>query len=199
MPCGGTGDVKYHYGAFGSYKTPDGRTVKVTLSPTPSHLEYIDPVVEGRARADQSTRDSRELAHDPTLVLPVLIHGDAAFPAQGIVAETLNLQALPGYATGGSSHIITNNQLGFTPDPEEGAAMAEDAYRALAAAHEELRESLAEGPDTGEHELDRTASPEPRTEISAETARSLNEELLRVPEGFEIHRKLRPQLERRRA
>src|SRR5439155_811237 len=120
MPSGGTGDVKYHYGAFGTYKTPDGRTVKVTLSPNPSHLEYIDPVVEGRARADQSTRDSRELSHDPTLVLPVLIHGDAAFPAQGIVAETLNLQALPGYATGGTIHIITDNQLGFTTDPEEG-------------------------------------------------------------------------------
>src|SRR5207237_1130502 len=120
LPSGGTGDVKYHYGAGGTYRTQSGKSVKVTLSPNPSHLEYIDPVVEGRARADQSTRDSRELSHDPTLVLPVLIHGDAAFPAQGIVAETLNLQALPGYATGGTIHIITDNQLGFTTDPEEG-------------------------------------------------------------------------------
>src|SRR2546423_7796509 len=120
LPSGGTGDVKYHYGATGRYTTAAGKTVRVTLSPNPSHLEYIDPVVEGRTRADQSSRDGREITHDKTLVLPVLIHGDAAFPAQGIVAETLNLQALPGYHTGGTIHLITNNQLGFTTDPEEG-------------------------------------------------------------------------------
>src|SRR5918999_707772 len=119
LPSGGTGDVKYHHRAPGPHKTESGRNVKVTLSPNPSHLEFIDPVVEGRARADQSSRGSRELSHDPSLVLPVLIHGDAAFPAQGVVAETLNLQALEGYSTGGTIHIITNNQLGFTTDPSE--------------------------------------------------------------------------------
>src|SRR5919199_3603933 len=119
MPSGGTGDVKYHYGATGRYRTASDKTVRVTLSPNPSHLEYIDPVVEGRTRADQSSRDGREVTLDTSLVLPVLIHGDAAFPAQGIVAETLNLQALPGYQTGGSIHFITNNQLGFTTDPDE--------------------------------------------------------------------------------
>ena len=91
----------------------------VTLSPNPSHLEFVNPVIEGRARADQTTRKARELAHDPAAVVPVVIHGDAAFPGQGIVSETLNLQALPGYTTGGTIHLIANNQLGFTTDPHE--------------------------------------------------------------------------------
>src|SRR3954466_5114893 len=97
MPEGGTGDVKYHHGAAGTRKTQAGRTVTVTLSPNPSHLEFVDPVVEGRARADQSSRKRRELEHDPTIVLPVLVHGDGAFPGQGIGAETLHLQALQGH------------------------------------------------------------------------------------------------------
>src|SRR5215211_6934402 len=118
-PEGGTGDVKYHYGASGTYPTQAGRSVTVTLSPNPSHLEYVNPVIEGRARADQTTRKSRDLAHDPSAVVPVLIHGDAAFPGQGIVSETLNLQAVPGYSTGGTIHLIANNQLGFTTDPFE--------------------------------------------------------------------------------
>ncbi|MEA2470080.1 MAG: hypothetical protein QOE38_1079, partial [Thermoleophilaceae bacterium] len=119
MPEGGTGDVKYHHGAAGTRTTKSGKGVTVTLSPNPSHLEFVDPVVEGRARADQTSRKRRELTHDPTVVLPVLVHGDAAFPGQGIVAETLNLQALDGYTTGGSIHIITNNQIGFTTEPSE--------------------------------------------------------------------------------
>ena len=117
-PEGGTGDVKYHYGASGTYETQAGKGVTVTLSPNPSHLEYVNPVIEGRARADQTSRKGREISHDPSLVVPVLIHGDAAFPGQGIVAETLNLQALAGYTTGGTVHIIANNQLGFTTDPQ---------------------------------------------------------------------------------
>src|SRR4051812_817858 len=119
-PEGGTGDVKYHYGASGTYRTRAGRPVTVSLAHNPSHLEYVNPVIEGRARADQTGRKAAEISHDPTVVLPVLIHGDAAFPAQGIVAETLNLQALDGYSTGGTLHLIANNQLGFTTDPEEG-------------------------------------------------------------------------------
>ena len=118
-PEGGTGDVKYHYGASGTYPTRSDRSVTVTLSPNPSHLEYVNPVIEGRARADQTTRKAREIVHDPAAVVPVLIHGDAAFPGQGIVSETLNLQALPGYSTGGTIHLIANNQLGFTTDPYE--------------------------------------------------------------------------------
>jgi 2-oxoglutarate dehydrogenase E1 component len=119
LPTGGTGDVKYHHGAAGTYHTSVGRDVTVTLSPNPSHLEYVDPVIEGRARADQSSRKTSKLTHDPSVVVPMLIHGDAAFPGQGVVAETLNLQALKGYSTGGSLHIITNNQLGFTTDPDD--------------------------------------------------------------------------------
>jgi 2-oxoglutarate dehydrogenase E1 component len=119
MPAGGTGDVKYHHGAAGTYTARGGKGLTVTLSPNPSHLEYVDPVVEGRARADQTSRKARDLAHDPRLVLPILIHGDAAFPGQGVVAETLNLSGLKGYSTGGTLHIITNNQLGFTSEPSE--------------------------------------------------------------------------------
>ncbi len=298
-PEGGTGDVKYHYGASGTYATSTGRGVTVTLSPNPSHLEYVNPVIEGRARADQTSRKARELTHDPTAVVPVLIHGDAAFPGQGIVAETLNLQALPGYTTGGTIHVIANNQLGFTTDPDESRStryasdlakgfdvpiihvnaddveaciaamrlaiafrqtfgrdalidligyrrfghnetdepaytqpqmyelikkhppvrklyaerleaegvvsaddaerMAEEAYAKVGEAHEELKRSMGGPPETGEIELDRTMSREPRTTVPEDTLRALNEQLLRVPDDFSVHRKLRPFLERRRA
>jgi 2-oxoglutarate dehydrogenase E1 component len=298
-PEGGTGDVKYHYGASGTYRTRAGRGVTVTLSPNPSHLEYVNPVIEGRARADQTSRKARELAHDPNAVLPVLIHGDAAFPGQGIVAETLNLQALEGYSTGGTLHVIANNQLGFTTDPHEsrstryasdlakgfdipiirvnaddveacvsavrlahgfrqtfnrdalidligyrrfghnetdepaytqplmyerikkhppvrkiyaerlagdGVLSTEEAERIetqaleqVREAHESLKQSMGGPPETGQHELDRTMSREPRTTLPEETLRTLADQLLRVPDGFEVHRKLKPFLERRRA
>ena len=297
-PEGGTGDVKYHYGAKGTYKTEEGKDVTVTLAPNPSHLEYVNPVIEGSARADQTSRNGRELSHDPSVVVPVLIHGDASFPGQGIVAETLNLQALSGYSTGGTIHIIANNQLGFTTDPndsrstryasdlakgfdlpivhvnaddveacvaamrlavafrnefgrdvlidlvgyrrfghnetdepaytqpqmyeaikahppvrevyakqleEQGVVSAADAeslaaecYERVAAAHTELKETMAGPPDTGRHEIDTTMSREPKTTLPEDTLRSLNEQLLRVPDGFNVHRKLKPFLERRR-
>jgi len=300
MPEGGTGDVKYHHGASGTYRLPDGKGVTVTLSPNPSHLEIVDPVIEGRTRADQTSRKGPEPIHDPTVVMPVLIHGDAAFPGQGVVSETLNLQALPGYSTGGTLHVITDNQLGFTTDPEDSRstryasdpakgfdvpiihvnaddveaciaavrlatayrerfgrdalidligyrrfghnetdepaytqpvmyekikkhppvrklyadrlvaegvisqadadAMAETAYKALSDAHADLKASLASpGHDTGEHQLDRSPSAEPVTAVPADTLRSLNEQLLKVPEGFNLHRKLGPQMKKRRA
>jgi 2-oxoglutarate dehydrogenase E1 component len=116
---GGTGDVKYHHGAEGVRKTTSG-DVRVSLAANPSHLEYVDPVVEGETRALQTDHESATDVHDPTAALAVLIHGDAAFPGQGVVAETLNLQGLPGYTTGGTLHLIANNQIGFTTDPEEG-------------------------------------------------------------------------------
>ena len=298
-PEGGTGDVKYHYGASGTYATLSSRGVTVTLSPNPSHLEYVNPVIEGRARADQTGRKARDLTHDPAAVLPVLIHGDAAFPGQGIVSETLNLQALPGYTTGGTIHVIANNQLGFTTDPEESRStryasdpakgfdipiihvnaddveacvsamrlagafrqtfgrdslidligyrrfghnetdepaytqpqmyerikkhppvralyaeklasegvvsadeaetMAGEAYARVGEAHNELKQSIGAPPETGEIELDRTMSREPRTTVPEETLRALGKQLLRLPDGFSVHRKLKPFLERRRA
>jgi 2-oxoglutarate decarboxylase len=298
-PEGGTGDVKYHYGASGTYTTPNGKGVKVSLSPNPSHLEYVNPVVEGRARADQTNREGHEIVHDPSLVVPILIHGDAAFPGQGIVAETLNLQALAGYTTGGTVHFIANNQLGFTTDPddarstrwasdlakgfdvpiihvnaddveaciaavrlavgfrnefgrdalidligyrrfghnetdepaytqpqmyerikshpgvraiyakqlvEEGVVTAEEAeqmataaYETVAGAHKQLKESMAGPPDTGAAEVDTTMSREPKTTLPADLLTSLNEQLVKLPDGFNVHRKLKPLLEKRRA
>jgi 2-oxoglutarate dehydrogenase E1 component len=116
---GGSGDVKYHLGAEGTRTTRSGE-ITVTLASNPSHLEAVDPVVEGRARAEQTDRSTREGYHDPTVALPVLIHGDASFAGQGEVAETLNLQGLAGYTTGGTPHLIANNQVGFTTDPQDG-------------------------------------------------------------------------------
>jgi 2-oxoglutarate dehydrogenase E1 component len=118
-PEGGTGDVKYHYGSHGTRKTTSG-DVEVELASNPSHLEFVDPVVEGSTRAAQTDHESSEGRHDPTVALSILIHGDAAFPGEGVVAETLNLESLEGYSTGGTLHLIANNQLGFTTDPSEG-------------------------------------------------------------------------------
>ncbi|MGH7591756.1 MAG: multifunctional oxoglutarate decarboxylase/oxoglutarate dehydrogenase thiamine pyrophosphate-binding subunit/dihydrolipoyllysine-residue succinyltransferase subunit, partial [Gemmatimonadales bacterium] len=118
-PDAGTGDVKYHLGADGVVRAANGKTVGVTLSPNPSHLEFTGPVVDGRARARQTQRRGASAEHDPTAALPVVIHGDAAFAGQGVVAETLNLSKLPGYGTGGTVHIITNNQIGFTTDTRD--------------------------------------------------------------------------------
>src|SRR5207245_1553483 len=118
-PEGGTGDVKYHHGADGVYQTTAGKPVNITLTPNPSHLEAVNPVVEGRARANQTNRRGKEAIIDGSVALPVLIHGDASFAAQGVVAETFNLARLKGYTTGGTIHLIANNQLGFTTDPKE--------------------------------------------------------------------------------
>ncbi len=115
---GGTGDVKYHLGAHGVRDTAAGK-LAVTLAANPSHLEAVDPVVEGMTRALQTDRSAGAGIHDPSVAMPILLHGDAAFAGQGVVAETLNLYALEGYSTGGTLHIITDNQVGFTTDPSE--------------------------------------------------------------------------------
>jgi len=112
---GGDGDVKYHLGYEAILDTAAGRQVEVRLAANPSHLEIVDPVVEGKARARQRIRGDTERRR----VLPLLIHGDAAFAGQGIVAETMNFSQLPGYRTGGTVHFIINNQIGFTTDPED--------------------------------------------------------------------------------
>jgi len=306
IPHGGTGDVKYHYGHRGVYETSEGEKISVRLYPNPSHLEFVDPVVTGGARFLQSDFEGPTLTHDPKRAVPVLLHGDAAFPAQGVVAETLNLQALKGYSTGGTIHVIQNNQVGFTTDPEEarstpyaadmakgfnvpivhvnaddveacsaavrlamayrerwgrdvvidvigyrrfghnetdepaytqpttaakikshapvseiyaekligeGTISAEDVGHAseqrreeMSAALKELREKMESGEyedptmsttsSTGEL-LDRTASPPVDTAVGAEELRSLNQELLKTPDGFNVHRKLRRPLSKR--
>jgi 2-oxoglutarate dehydrogenase E1 component len=116
---GGSGDVKYHLGAQGVRKTAAGE-ITVTLCSNPSHLEAVDPVVEGRTRAEQTDRSTQAGLHDPSVAVPILIHGDASFAGQGVVAETLNLEGLAGYSTGGTLHLIANNQIGFTTDPAGG-------------------------------------------------------------------------------
>jgi 2-oxoglutarate dehydrogenase E1 component len=303
IPHGGTGDVKYHYGHRGIYETFKGEKTAVRLYPNPSHLEFVDPVVTGGARFLQNKIDGAELTQDTMSAVPILLHGDAAFPAQGVVAETLNLQSLRGYSTGGTVHIIQDNQVGFTTDPEDARSTpyagdlakgfnvpiihvnADDveacmsairlamAYRErwhrdvvidvigyrrfghnetdepaytqpamaakikehkpvselyaeklieegvttpevvqeegesrkteMSAALKGLRERMDAGDyedptvATGTGELDRTASPPVDTALSADTIIHLNEELLRVPDGFNVHRKLRRPLGKR--
>lgn len=301
IPQGGTGDVKYHHGAQGTYQCGDQQSVLVRLESNPSHLEYVGPVVEGATRAVQTTRQGTHATLDTNAAVPIILHGDAAFPGQGVVAETFNLQALDGYTVGGSLHLIQNNQVGFTTDPddsrstrwasdlakgfdvpifhvnaddvaacisavrlafafrqefghdvlidligyrryghneadepaytqpemtgkikakkpvrelyanalvqdgtltqEEADAIASEIWDDLAKRHRELKEQLSSAGDeqpTGGYELDRSASPDVKTAVSAERLQTLNEELLRVPEGFTVHPKLIKQLERRR-
>ncbi|HWN23785.1 MAG TPA: 2-oxoglutarate dehydrogenase E1 component, partial [Candidatus Sulfotelmatobacter sp.] len=113
----GDGDVKYHLGYRTVRKLGSGAQIEIRLSANPSHLEAVDPIVEGTARARQRIRNDTAQRRK---VLPLLIHGDAAFAGQGIVAETLNMSQLAGYSTGGTVHVVVNNQIGFTTLPEEG-------------------------------------------------------------------------------
>ncbi|HET7745777.1 MAG TPA: multifunctional oxoglutarate decarboxylase/oxoglutarate dehydrogenase thiamine pyrophosphate-binding subunit/dihydrolipoyllysine-residue succinyltransferase subunit, partial [Vicinamibacteria bacterium] len=111
----GSGDVKYHLGATGTHRADSGETLTVSVSPNPSHLEWVNPVVEGMVRAKQDAIGDTDRAQ----VVPILLHGDAAFAGQGIVAETLNLAGLEGYGTGGTVHVVINNQIGFTTLPHD--------------------------------------------------------------------------------
>ncbi|HSY16145.1 MAG TPA: multifunctional oxoglutarate decarboxylase/oxoglutarate dehydrogenase thiamine pyrophosphate-binding subunit/dihydrolipoyllysine-residue succinyltransferase subunit [Jatrophihabitantaceae bacterium] len=110
----GSGDVKYHLGADGTFSAPNGRQIAVSLTANPSHLEAVDSVLEGIVRAKQDTLNKGEQGYT---VLPLMMHGDAAFAGQGVVAETLNLSQLRGYRTGGTVHVVVNNQVGFTTSP----------------------------------------------------------------------------------
>ena len=127
----GSGDVKYHLGADGIHQSPAGGQMKLTLASNPSHLEAVDPIVEGMVRAKQTWVGDRARA----VILPILLHGDAAFAGQGVVAETLNLSQLKGYRTGGTVHIIINNQIGFTTGPEDARSSmyATDVAKAVQA------------------------------------------------------------------
>ncbi|HEX4363039.1 MAG TPA: multifunctional oxoglutarate decarboxylase/oxoglutarate dehydrogenase thiamine pyrophosphate-binding subunit/dihydrolipoyllysine-residue succinyltransferase subunit [Solirubrobacteraceae bacterium] len=305
IPQGGTGDVKYHHGAQGSYQLPDGSQILVNLESNPSHLEYVGPVVTGATRAAQTTRIGPHARRDAATAVPIVLHGDAALPAQGVVPETLNLQALDGYSVGGTLHLVQNNQVGFTTDPDDARSTrwasdvakgfdvpiihvnADDVAACIAAVrlafefrrefghdvmidligyrrfghneadepaytqpeqaarirnhrrvadiwadqlvaqrvvttqdvqrqkdevwdeltrlHQQLkariRQAAAAGhveQPTGEYTLDRSPSPEVKTAVSSERLLILNEELLRIPEGFTVHPKLVKQLERRR-
>ena len=123
----GSGDVKYHLGSTGTFKTSSGAEIALELASNPSHLEAVNPVVEGTARARQDVRHLQqhpgsvpvEADIERAPVLPILIHGDAAFAGQGVVMETLNMSQLRGYRTGGTVHLIVNNQIGYTTDPED--------------------------------------------------------------------------------
>ncbi len=115
----GSGDVKYHHGAESTYRLRNGEEIEVVLAPNPSHLEYVNPVISGMARAWQF-QEGDENTQELDAVVPIMIHGDAAFAAEGVVAETLNMARLDGYHVGGAIHIICNNQIGFTTTPEEG-------------------------------------------------------------------------------
>ena len=296
-PEGGTGDVKYHLAASETRQTESG-DVQVTLAANPSHLEAVDPVIEGHARAEQTDRSRGGGIHDPSVALAILIHGDASFAGQGVVAETFNLHSVDGYTTGGTLHIIANNQIGFTTDPAEGRSTryssdlakgfdvpivhvnADDPEAALSAvrlalayreefghdlvidlvgyrrfghneqdepaytqplmaeqidsqppvretyaarlveegvlteeeagqlleqtidtlrvAHDQLRASFAEPEPPREQRIPRDTGDAVVTAVPAERLLELNDQLLRVPEGFEVNPKLAKQLERRR-
>jgi 2-oxoglutarate dehydrogenase E1 component len=118
---GGDGDVKYHKGYASDHVSRGGRTVHLSLTANPSHLEAVDPVVQGRARAKQRRRGD---VVERRRVVPLLVHGDAAFSGQGLVAETLNLSQLEGYRTGGTVHLVVNNQIGFTTEPTDARSSA---------------------------------------------------------------------------
>jgi multifunctional 2-oxoglutarate metabolism enzyme len=305
IPQGGTGDVKYHHGAQGSYQLPNGESILVNLESNPSHLEYVHPVVLGASRAAQTTRQGPHAHRDTNAAVPIVLHGDAAFPGQGVVAESLNLQALDGYKVGGALHLIQNNQVGFTTDPEDARstrwasdvskgydvpiihvnaddvaacmsavrlafafrqefghdvvidligyrrfghneadepaytqpemyakikqkkrvselwadnliadgvvskddvdAQSQEIWDHLTALHQQLKAAIKAAEEagrveqsTGEYQLDRSPSPEVQTAVEEARLRELNEELLRVPDGFTVHPKLAKQLERRR-
>ena len=135
----GSGDVKYHLGNDGTFTSMNGETIEVTLASNPSHLEAVNPTVEGMVRAKQNlmrgTHPSDTDGEYFDKVFPLLVHGDAAFPGQGVVAETLNLSQLRGYKTGGTIHLVINNQIGFTTVPEDArsSTYATDLARAIEA------------------------------------------------------------------
>jgi 2-oxoglutarate dehydrogenase E1 component len=302
LPQGGTGDVKYHHGAQGSYQLSGGESIIVRLESNPSHLEFVAPVAAGATRAAQTTRQGPHAHQDTNAAIPVILHGDASFPGQGVVAETLNLQALDGYTVGGTVHLIQNNQVGFTTDPDdarsttwasdlakgfdvpiihvnaddvaacicavrlgfafrqefghdvlidligyrrfghneadepaytqpemyqvikkhpsvrelfarqlvdqgvvseqESTEMTDEVWAVLSDQHQQLKERIAAAKDlehaTGEYQLDRTPSPEVKTAVALDRLQVLGEELLAVPDGFNVHPKLAKQLEQRR-
>ncbi len=121
IPQGGTGDVKYHHGAQGHYRLPNGDSILVNLESNPSHLEFVHPVVLGATRAAQTTRQGPHAHRDTDAAVPIVLHGDAAFPGQGVVAESLNLQAIDGYKVGGALHLLRTTRSASPPTPRTRA------------------------------------------------------------------------------
>src|SRR5438094_949193 len=177
----GDGDVKYHLGYHSVRKLASRAEIEIRLSSNPSHLEAVDPVVEGQARARQRLRGDTEHRRK---VLPLLVHGDAAFIGQGIVAETLNLSQLPGYSTGGTIHIVVNNQIGFTTLPKDARSSTYSIEKRKASEKARFRES------TAIFQPEYSSESEP-TAISQKTLKTIVDGLTRVPEGFEIQPKIK--------
>src|SRR6266536_3580415 len=205
---GWTGDVKYHLGFEHILGEDASVGLKVILATNPSHMEFVNPVIEGMARASQEMRKAPgEPMLDVDVALPVLIHGDAAFPGEGVVAETLNLWRLPGYWVGGTIHIIINNQLGFTTGPEEARIitqeeadkMVKDAFAVLEEARREADSGLhlADDESNGYEENGKQDEQERPPAVSAEQLARFNTELLTWPEGFTPNTKLARLLQRR--
>src|SRR5207249_4176746 len=206
-------------GAAGTRSTPSGE-ITVTLAANPSHLEAVDPVVEGRARAEQTDRSTRYGLHDPNVALPVLIHGDASFPGQGVVAETLNLSALVGYRRHGHNEQdeaaytqpLMTAQIAEHPTvreqfaqqlvaeavltEEEADQLSAEVTSELKQAHEALKATFGV-PHPAEGKIPFSSGDSVVTAVAADRLRELNDELLRVPEHFTVHPKLLGQLQRR--
>src|SRR5438105_2489803 len=172
-----TGDVKYHLGATGTRQVANGAEVEVVLIPNPSHLEVVNPVLEGVARARQVLAGDGK--RDEAAVLPICVHGDAAFPGEGVVPETFNLSGLNGFRTGGTLHIIVNNQVGFTTDPIDA--------RSTRYASDPAKEA----------EADQSGAGSGDTAVDADRLRDLNDHLLKWPANFKVNPRLAKTLARR--
>src|SRR5439155_698966 len=176
-PEGGTGDVKYHHGADGVYQTASGKPVNVTLSPNPSHLEAVNPVVEGRARANQTNRRGKDAIHDGTVALPLLIHGDASFAAQGVVAETFNLARIKRTPTVRQRYAEQLAGEGIQ-DVARADAEAERFAQRLSEIQQSLRAHLSEtGQGQEPQRISDAPQPiaEPATSVAGQVLTSLNE------------------------
>src|SRR5439155_956863 len=190
----GDGDVKYHLGYRAVRRLASGAEVEIRLSSNPSHLEAVDPVVEGKARARQRIRGDTEHRRK---VLPLLVHGDAAFIAQGIVAETLNLSQLHGYCTGGTIHVVVNNQIGFTTLPKDAACWECEFALRLEMTRDEVdasekrkaSEKAKSRESTAIFQPAYTSTSEP-TAISEKTLRTVLDGLTCTPEGFQMQAKI---------
>src|SRR3989442_152689 len=193
-PEGGTGDVKYHHGADGVYQTASGKPVNVTLSPNPSHLEAVNPVVEGRARANQTNRRGKDPIHDGTVALPALMHGDASAYTQPLMYE--RIKRTPPVRQRYAEQLASEGVL----DRAQADAEAERFAQRLSEIQQSLKAHLEAGQGQEPQRISEKPQTiaEPETAVASQVLTSLNEQLLSVPPGFHANPKLLRQLERRR-